>query len=82
MMYDLKSRRPDLVDSSEKRVVLRSSNKINFKYEKLSSDLYAKSPYVRGNHYWKQLPADIQYAETKAKFKHLLTDALMTTLKS
>ena len=35
MMYDLKSLRPDLIDSSEKRVVLRSSNKISFKYDKL-----------------------------------------------
>ena len=82
MMYDLKSLRPDLIDSSEKRVVLMSSNKISFKYDKLWSDLYVKSPYVRGSQYWKQLPADIQHAATKSEFKSLITYALLTSLKN
>ena len=81
MMFDLKNRRPDLVDHGKKEIVLRSRGKINFKYDKLNSDVYVKSPYIRGNVYWKQLPPNIQYAETKLEFKRLLTDDVLLKLK-
>ena len=39
MMFDLKIRRPDLIDYCKKGIVLRSSSKINFVYDKLNSDV-------------------------------------------
>ena len=44
-MYGLKTRKPDLLDCKDKGIVLRSSTKIQFAYEKLNSDLYVKSPF-------------------------------------
>ena len=79
-MYGLKTRRPDLLDCKDKGIVLRSSTKIQFAYEKLNSDLYVKSPYIRGNHYWKQLSSDLQNIKTKTEFKRQLTDEVITEL--
>ena len=61
MMYDLQYRRPDLIAFSDKNknIVLRSSSKTVFMYNKLYSDIYVKSPYIRGNTLWKQLPSNI-----------------------
>ena len=61
MMYDLQYRRPDLIAFSDKNIVLRSSSKTVFMYDKLHSDIYVKSPYIRR----KQLPSNIQQAKTK-----------------
>ena len=79
-MYDLKSRRSDLLDCKEKGIVLRSKAKIQFTYEKLNSDICVKSTYVRGNHYWKQLPPDIQNIASKLEFKRQLTDERIANL--
>ena len=64
--YDLQYRRPDLIAFSDKNIVLRSSSKTVFMYDKLYSDIYVKSPYIRGNTLWKQLPSNIQQAKTKS----------------
>ena len=74
MMYDLQYRRPDLIAFSDKNIVLRSSSKTVFMYDNLHSDIYVKSPYIRGNTLWKQLPSNIQQAKTKSEFKSMLTD--------
>ena len=83
-MYDLKSRRSDLLDCKEKCIVLRSNAKIQFTYEKLNSDIYmyVKSTYVRGNHYWEQLPPDIQNIASKLEFKRQLTDERIANLNN
>ena len=72
MMYDLQYRRPDLIAFSDKNIVLRSSSKTVFMYDKLYSDIYFKSPYIRGNTLWKQLPSNIQQTKTKSEFKSKL----------
>ena len=73
MMYDLQYRRPDLIAFSDmnKNIVLRSGSKTVFMYDKLYSDIYVKSPYIRGNTLWKQLPSNIQQAKTKSEFKSI-----------
>ena len=82
MMYDLQyRRRPDLIDFSDKNIVLRSSSKTVFMYDKLYSDIYVKSPYIRGNTLWKQLPSNIQQAKTKSEFKSMLTDDVLENVK-
>ena len=60
---------------------LRSCSNVRFKEYKLKSEIYIKSPYVRGCNLWKQLPSNIQNAETLLQFKHLLTDELMVSLQ-
>ena len=77
MMYDLQYRRPDLIAFSDKNIVLRSSSETVFMYDKLHSDIYLKSPYIRGNTLWKQLPSNIQQAKTKSEFKSMLTDDVL-----
>ena len=81
MMYDLQYRQPDLIAFSDKNIVLRSSIKTVFMYDKLYSDIYVKSPYIRGNTLWKQLPSNIQQAKTKSEFKSMLTDDVLENVK-
>ena len=83
MMYDLQYRRPDLIAFSDKNknIVLRSSSKAVFMYDKLYSDIYVKSPYIRGNTLWKQLPSNTQQAKTKSEFKSMLTDDVLENVK-
>ena len=45
------------------------------------SDIYVKSPYIRGNTLWKQLPSNIQQAKTKSEFKSMLTDDVLENVK-
>ena len=75
MMYDLQYRRPDLIAFSDK------NKNIVFMYDKLYSDIYVKSPYIRGNTLWKQLPSNIQQAKTKSEFKSMLTDDVLENVK-
>ena len=79
-MYDLKTRRPDLLDCNDKGIVLRSSYEIPFDFEKLNTDLYVKSPYIRGNRYWKQLSSDLQSIHSKIEFKRQLMDEEIANL--
>ena len=81
MMYNLKIRHPELLDTRDKGRQLRSCSNVRFKEYKLKSEIYIKSPYVRGCNLWKQLPSNIQNAETLLQFKHLLTDELMVSLQ-
>ena len=73
MMYKWKDRTPELIDTRDKGIVLRSSCNVRFKEYKLNSEIYVKSPYARGCKLWKQLPSCIQNANTLLEFKHLLT---------
>ena len=78
MIYDLQYRRPDLIAcSDDNNLVLRSNSKTIFKYEKLCSDIYVRSPYIRGNILWKQLPPNIQQVSTKLEFKRMLNDDVL-----
>ena len=54
-----------MIDTRDKKIELRSSKKINFKEERLISEIYIKSPYVRGCTLWKRLPYIIQAAKKK-----------------
>ena len=72
--------RPELLDTRDKKIELRSSKKINFKVEKLNSEVYIKSPYVRGCNLWKKLPVYIQMAKTKKEFDSMLTNDVLEKL--
>ena len=60
--------------------ILGAYRKINFKEEKLNSEIYIKSPYVRGCKLWKRLPLHIQVDKTKKEFDSMLTDDVLETL--
>ena len=79
MMYNL-AKRPEFLDLRDKGIVLRSSQNINFKEEKLNSEIYIRSPYVRGCKLWKQLSSNIQRCEPKFEFDRLLTEDLIQSL--
>ena len=49
-----------MIDTRGNKIELRSSKKINFKEERLISEIYIKSPNL-----WKRLPYSIQAAKTK-----------------
>ena len=53
---------------------------MNFKEEKLHSEIYVNSPYVRGSVLWKQLPLRIQKANNKEEFNQLFTDDFLGNL--
>ena len=80
MMYNLKLRRPELLDTRDKKIDLRSSKKINFKEERLNSEVYINNPYVRGCNLWKKLPFHVQAAKTKKEFEIMLTDDILESL--
>ena len=80
MMYNLVERNPALLDTRDKGLVLRSSNSINFIEQKLDSESYIKSPFVRGCNIWKQLSPVVQKANTKTEFNRMLTDDLLNKL--
>ena len=80
MMYNLVKRRPDMLDIRDKGIVSRSSQNIKFKEDKLNSEIYVKSPYVRGCNLWKQLPSLIQKANTKMEFNRMLTEDILEKL--
>ena len=79
-MYSLKNRIPELLDTRDKGIELRSTLHVRFKEHKLNSELYIKSPYVRGCNLWKKLPVCVQKAKTKKEFDKLLTCDLIDTL--
>ena len=81
MMYNLKIRNPDLLDTRNKGIVLRSSSKLNFKEYKLNSEIYVKSLYARGCSLWKQLPTHIQNSNSITEFNKSLTTDLLKTLR-
>ena len=81
MMYNLKIQNPHLIDTRDKGIVLRSSSNVNFKEHKLNSEIYVKSPYVRGCSLWKQLPTHIQNANSITEFNRSLTDDLLEILR-
>ena len=76
MMYNLRLRRAELLDTRDKGKELRSSKLINFKEDKLNYEVHVKSPYVRGCYLWKKLPSCIQYAKTKKEFDSNNTGAI------
>ena len=80
MMYKLKDTNPDMLDTRYKGCELRSSTKINFKEIKLNSDIYVKSPYVRGCYLWKQLPLNVQTAKSLKEFDRILSDDLLKSI--
>ena len=80
MMYNLVERNPALLDTRDKGIILRSSNSVNFIEQKLNSEIYIKSPFVRGCNLWKQLSPVVQKANTKTEFNRMLTDDLLNKL--
>ena len=80
MMFALKSRRPDLLDSRDKMSVLRSNSNIRFKEDKSNYEVCTKSPYVRGCTLWNKLPAHIQSVITRKEFDILLTPEILSGL--
>ena len=82
MMYNMKTSHPDVIDTRDKGINLRSSSNVNFKEYQLINEIYIKSPYGRGCNLWKQLPRNTQHAETLSLFKQMLTDELVLTLKT
>ena len=58
---------------------LRSNKKVKFKKEsKYRHIIYLKSPKVRGVKVWNTLPATVQKATTKVKFKAMITKICRT----
>ena len=80
MMYKLRDQSPDLIDTRDKGILLRSNSNVTFKEGKLNSEIYIKSPYTRGCLLWKPLPSHIQNVSTLVEFKHLLTRGLICNL--
>ena len=76
MMFDLKTRKPELLTVPRGSMVLRSKHCILFE-EHINSEIYRKRPYVRGNKLWKQLFCDLQHAKTKKEFTRMLTDDII-----
>ena len=81
-MYNMKTSHPDVIDTRDKGIKLRSSSNVDFKEYKLNNEIYIKSPYVQGYNLWKQLPCNIQHAETLLLFEQMLRDELVLTLQT
>ena len=82
MMYDLITRKPELVLEPKGTMSLRSNKKIQFEEEHINYEIYGKSPYIIGNRLWKQLAHDIQNATSKVEFDRVLTDDIIQHLKN
>ena len=82
MMYSLVAQRKDLIVVNNTERSLRSDRNIHFEEDLIKSEIYGKSPYIRGNHLWKQLDYNIQRANSKIEFHTLLTDDVIVSLKS
>ena len=63
-------------------MILRSNQCILFNEDRINSEIYRKSPLVRGNTLWKQLSSDIQRVKTKIEFSRLLTDDIISHLEN
>ena len=82
MMFTLKNRRPDLLDTRVKKITLRNSLNIKFVDAKSNYDLYGKSPFVRGCNLWKKLPVHMQTIGSKKDFNVLLTPEVLRCLNN
>ena len=81
-MYNHKTRRPELLAEHRGSMILRSNQCILFNEDRINSEIYRKSPLVRGNTLWKQLSSDIQRVKTKIEFSRLLTDDIISHLEN
>ena len=81
MMYTLVTQRQDLLKVRNLERNLRSDRTIQFEVDIVSSELYWKSPYIRGNLLWKQLHSNIQHAKNKNEFNVMLTEDIISHLK-
>ena len=67
------SKKPGMLNLDRPTINLRSNKKFKFKREsKYTYIMYLKSPKVRGVNVWNMLPAAVQKATTKVKFKSLI----------
>ena len=67
------SKRTSILDSVRPTINLRSNKKVKFKKQsKYRYTMYLKSPTMRGMKVWDMLPATVQKATTKVKFKSLI----------
>ena len=67
------SKKPGMLDLDRPTINLRSNKKVKFKKKsKYRYTIYLKSPKVRGMKVWNMLPANVQKATTKVKFKCLI----------
>ena len=80
MMFDLKTRRVELLAEPRGSMVLRSNCNIIFAEDRIHSEIYGKSPFICGNKLWKQLPCELQHVKTKLEFTRLLTDDIIQRL--
>ena len=62
------------LNCSRPGIILRSSSKIKLRDRKTALTKVQKSPYNRGVSLWDRLPADVQRATTKVKFKNMVRD--------
>ena len=81
MMFDLKTRRPDLIlGPKQNSMNLRSNRTIIFYEELVNYELYGKSHYIRGVRLWKKLTCELQHAGNKTEFSRLLTNDIIQHL--
>ena len=67
------SKKPGISDPFRPAINLRSNKKVKFKRDtKYRYQIYLKSPRIRGVRVWDMLPATVQKATTKVKFKTLI----------
>ena len=67
------SKKPGMLDLDRPTINLRSNKKVKFKKKsKYRYTIYLKSPKVHGMKVWIMLPANVQKATTKVKFKCLI----------
>ena len=65
MMFAMETRRPDLLDTRDKKIVLHNSQNVKFSDDISNYDIYTKRPFKRGCNLWKRLPAHVQTVGTK-----------------
>ena len=82
MMFDLKTLKTELLAEPRGSMVLRSNHSIFFNEERIHSEIYRKSPFVRGNKLWKQLSCEIQHVKTKPEFTRILTYDIIQQLEN
>ena len=62
-------------------ITLRSDQNVAFRQDELNIEIFVKAPHVRGDNLWKQLPSEVQHAQTKKEFDNLLPDRLILNLQ-
>ena len=73
------SKRSDILDRVRPAINLRSNKKVKFKKERIYKyAIYLKCPKMRGVNVWDMLPAMVQKATTKVKFKALIKQICRT----